>query len=339
MRKGLELRVLQIKGVVAARRTWRSYEAWCARTGRSPQPRYGTVAGYLCEYVARLQGSTRSVAQIKSHLKKMATLNKFAWLSPRSVLKLGALMRQMRYEDPTSARRMAPMLTRMLNKVLSTWDLANPATLVQATLAKTAQQGLLRGGEATCGLQGSDVSWRARRRRAIMHFLRTKRGRTGAGQFVTVAQVDKDPFSAVRLLRRLWRVLELDDHPARFVFPAVRAGRIDLTRPFSAQALRALVKRIASEGGADPAAFANHSLRAGGTTDLLAAGVSETVVQKMGRWKSDTFKIYFRDDVLVANEAARGFVRAVFGALRGVRRELREEYHKQAGRNGGGVRR
>ena len=99
------------------------------------------------------------------------------------------------------------------------------------------------------------------------------------------------------------------------------------------------MKRIASEGGADPAAFANHSLRAGGTTDLLAAGVSETVVQKMGRWKSDTFKIYFRDDVLVADEAARGFGRAVFGALRGVRRELREEYHKQAGRNGGGVRR
>ena len=111
------MRAQQIKGVVAAVRTWRSYEAWCARTGRSPQPRYGTVAGYLCEYVARQQGSTRSVAQVKSHLKKMATLNKLAWLSPRSVLKLGALIRQMRYEDPTSARWMARLLTRMLNRV------------------------------------------------------------------------------------------------------------------------------------------------------------------------------------------------------------------------------
>jgi hypothetical protein len=37
----------------------------------------------------------------------------------------------------------------------------------------------------------TEVSWRHHRRRVVLHFLRTKRARTGAGQFVTVAQVDQ----------------------------------------------------------------------------------------------------------------------------------------------------
>jgi hypothetical protein len=295
------------------------------------------VSGYLCDYVARQNGSTRSVAQIKSHLKKMSTLTGLPWLSPASALRLAALIRQMRFEDPTATRRMAPLTTRLLNRVLRRWDLNDPATLVEAAILKTGQQGLLRGGEVSCGLQGTEVSWRHHHRRVVLHFIRTKRARTGAGQFVTVAQVDQDPFSAVRLLRRLWRLLELDDHPTGFVFPAVRkGGGIDLQRPFSARALRMLVKRVATEAGQDPTTFANHSLRAGGTTDLLAAGVSETVVQQMGRWTSDTFRIYFRDDALVAAEAAKGFSKAVYGACR---RELKGGYYKKSGRNGGGSRR
>ena len=72
-------------------------------------------------------------------------------------------------------------------------------------------------------------------------------------------------------------------------------------------ALRALVKRIAREAGFSDERFGNHSLRAGGATDLLAAGVPDIMVQKMGRWESETYKIYFRDDRAVAEAAAKGF--------------------------------
>ncbi|KAJ7071761.1 hypothetical protein B0H15DRAFT_754358, partial [Mycena belliarum] len=37
-----------------------------------------------------------------------------------------------------------------------------------------------------------------------------------------------------------------------------------------------------------------HAFRIGGTTELLIAGVSPEVVQAMGRWKSDAFKVYWR---------------------------------------------
>ncbi|KAJ6502990.1 hypothetical protein DFH09DRAFT_844939, partial [Mycena vulgaris] len=37
-----------------------------------------------------------------------------------------------------------------------------------------------------------------------------------------------------------------------------------------------------------------HSFRIGGTTELLLAGVNPDVVQAMGRWKSEAFKVYWR---------------------------------------------
>lgn len=37
-----------------------------------------------------------------------------------------------------------------------------------------------------------------------------------------------------------------------------------------------------------------HSFRIGGTTELLLAGVNPDVVQAMGRWTSDAFKVYWR---------------------------------------------
>jgi integrase len=72
---------------------------------------------------------------------------------------------------------------------------------------------------------------------------------------------------------------------------------------------------VAREAGFSDNLFGNHSLRAGGTTDLLAAGVPDVIVQKMGRWKSETYKIYFRDDRVVAEAAAKGFNRVARGSV------------------------
>lgn len=58
------------------------------------------------------------------------------------------------------------------------------------------------------------------------------------------------------------------------------------------QALRAL-REIVQRSGRDPKEFALHSLRIGGASTLAAGGdVSERVIQREGRWKSDTYKTY-----------------------------------------------
>ena len=58
------------------------------------------------------------------------------------------------------------------------------------------------------------------------------------------------------------------------------------------QALRAL-REIVERSGREPKDFALHSLRIGGASTLAAGGeVSELVIQREGRWKSDAYKTY-----------------------------------------------
>jgi hypothetical protein len=46
------------------------------------------------------------------------------------------------------------------------------------------------------------------------------------------------------------------------------------------------IKQCAAAFGFDPSRFASHSLRIGGATQLAANGVSQDLIQMMGRWRS-----------------------------------------------------
>ena len=40
-----------------------------------------------------------------------------------------------------------------------------------------------------------------------------------------------------------------------------------------------------------------HSLRSGGANALALSGYSDTQIQKMGRWRGETFKEYIREEI------------------------------------------
>ena len=70
------------------------------------------------------------------------------------------------------------------------------------------------------------------------------------------------------------------------------------------------MREVVAESGQDPAEFALHSLRIGGASCLAAgSGVSDRVIQRKGRWKSDAYKVYSRsnmeDSGLVSRKLAR----------------------------------
>ena len=55
------------------------------------------------------------------------------------------------------------------------------------------------------------------------------------------------------------------------------------------------MRSIATKAGFSPSqisCFSTHSLRFGGASTLLAAGVDKYQIQLAGRWKSDAFMIY-----------------------------------------------
>ena len=96
-----------------------------------------------------------------------------------------------------------------------------------------------------------------------------------------------DPVTALR------RMVELDPVPA-----AARATTPLFRWPNGAAIctsdVRALVKGLMAKLGLDPRRFGAHSLRIGGATAALAAGMSPSTIRAAGRWASDIYEIYTR---------------------------------------------
>ena len=55
-----------------------------------------------------------------------------------------------------------------------------------------------------------------------------------------------------------------------------------------------MVKGLMSAIGEDPDRFGAHSLRIGGATAALAAGMHPSVIRIAGRWSSDVWELYAR---------------------------------------------
>lgn len=64
--------------------------------------------------------------------------------------------------------------------------------------------------------------------------------------------------------------------------------------PLRASDVRKAVKKIVQIVGENPKLYGAHSLRIGGATAALAAGVSPAHIQLLGRWDSDCYQVYCR---------------------------------------------
>jgi hypothetical protein len=71
------------------------------------------------------------------------------------------------------------------------------------------------------------------------------------------------------------------------------------------------VKALMAAIGLDPARFGAHSLRIGGASAALAAGVPPALIRIMGRWSSDIYEIYCR----MSLQSAMGVGRAIASAV------------------------
>ena len=64
--------------------------------------------------------------------------------------------------------------------------------------------------------------------------------------------------------------------------------------------VRAMVRAVMEAAGLNPQLYGAHSLRIGGATAALAAGVPPQLIRLMGRWSSDVYEIYCRMSVEAA---------------------------------------
>ena len=163
--------------------------------------------------------------------------------------------------------------------------------------------GLMRGGEfalqdrqafdAVNHLTRADV--RFFREKGVLHAaiqmrqLKTTRSLRGK----PVELVLRGGGTLIDPVAELWRLFELDSVPAqaRATTPLFRKAD---GGAFTVSGVRAMVKALMASVGCDPRRFGAHSVRIGGATAALAAGIDPAVIRCMGRWSSDVYEIYMR---------------------------------------------
>ena len=55
------------------------------------------------------------------------------------------------------------------------------------------------------------------------------------------------------------------------------------------------VDELLRKSGRDPRQYSSHSFRKGGAVSLQSLGVEDSLIRRLGRWKSDAFNLYVRD--------------------------------------------
>lgn len=111
------------------------------------------------------------------------------------------------------------------------------------------------------------------------------------GVFVHVAS-RTDPLCPVSALVNLASFLNPDSRADNiFVFATTR-NKSPANQPLSHNAFVKRIKKWIAAIGLDPKEYSGHSLRRGGATALIRAGVSPELVQLQGRWRSDAYRLY-----------------------------------------------
>ena len=121
--------------------------------------------------------------------------------------------------------------------------------------------------------------------RGAMIFIPQSKTDPGQGQWVFLAEssvvgaaADVDPVGTLLQLREL-------QGGAGFVF---RTEQHRVGRLAAATVSFRLHKALAAAGVCDVSLYLSHSLRRGGATHAVAAGVSLRLLKVLGRWRSDT---------------------------------------------------
>ena len=110
----------------------------------------------------------------------------------------------------------------------------------------------------------------------------------GKHDVVYVCECAHGHVDAVTELSR-WVAAHAEKWPAQHALFVSGDGKM-----ISTSVIRGKVKRLMHGIGLDPALYGAHSLRIGGATAALAAGVPPNLIRLMGRWSSEVYEIYCR---------------------------------------------
>lgn len=283
----------------------RDFDAWCARCGRGAMP---AAEATLVEYVSHLIDLGRAPATISQHIGAIRKAHRVAGYlgqpDTERALQLLRGYRRKRAENGTTSRQASPILTDTLRAMVDVLDLdtlagrRNQVLLVLgfAMMARRSELASLTLDDVIETPDGLEVAIRT-----------SKTDRDALGAVVAVpagSHPDLDPVRLVASWRAELGALGITVGP--LLRAVTRHGRVgEGLRP---RAVNRIVQRIAHRAGMDDRALSAHSLRAGGLTAALRAGVPIGVAARHGRWseKSPVVNGYARAADRWRDNAMRG---------------------------------
>lgn len=292
----------RVKAIALDYSTWCNNNCWISFPVSAE-----SLEAYLCHYVARNKGSTRSIGNVKSALKNYSLKNDIQWLNEADQYHMKLFIKQLEFNDTTPIKRAKPATMDIIikvSKVLNRNSVQDFHFLMSMLLA---HNGLLRGKELCSGILASDLVWHRKNKYFILSLSRSKTHRKGGPQDIHIS--DYPGLSAYKLIVEWMNKFNLWDKPNYYLLPSVngKTGKLNFLRPEGLEKFRYRVKKYFSQANAG-SGFTGHSFRAGSATDLFANGVPVHEVQKMGRWKSLAVLVYYREEAVeVARKAAKAF--------------------------------
>ena len=82
--------------------------------------------------------------------------------------------------------------------------------------------------------------------------------------------------------------------------PVFSAGRFS---PLTREILNTVIRNLLQQAGCNQSHYASHSFRIGAATTAAAAGLLSWLIQKLGRWSSNTYKSYIHGPTITTTSS------------------------------------
>lgn len=201
---------------------------------------------------------------------------------------------------PHLKKERLPITQEILRKIIIK-DSVSKADINFNTACIVAWTGFLRAGEFTYSAQDkrdpmfiqthltrSDITFEENDQYAILRLKFSKTDYDHTGVEIVLAATDDD-LCPVKALRSLF---ELDPQPN-----SAPLFSLENNAPFTREALvKKLCKRLNDNGISDQG-FSGHSFRKGAAHHANENGMLGEKIQKLGRWTSEAFKLYYKDSI------------------------------------------
>ena len=154
-----------------------------------------------------------------------------------------------------------------------------------------------RKGEAACPLKVADLATDSHDNPSFFRILvrRSKNDPFGKGSFVFLGKANEDICPVLALSRYLSLRPPVDGELC------LKADRSPCSRNFFISSVR----NALAKAGLNQSLFAGHSFRIGAATTAAAAGIPSHTIKRLGRWNSDAFHLYIRqNDISLCNISA-----------------------------------